>query len=207
MKTSKELRRLAREQLDLNPFSAKWLLLMLVMVVASVVLCASSLVIVGPIFVGGALSLGLAYINLGLVRNGEKPSVAGLFTKGFAKETFWKTVGLYFFEALFVFLWSCLFVVPGIIKAYSYSMSYYILADHPEYTWSEAHKASIEMMKGKKAKLFFLELSFIGWMVLSAITFGILELWVIPYISLAIANFYNENKPQEAAPVVEATAE
>ena len=94
-------------------------------------------------------------------------------------------------------LWSLLFVIPGIIATYSYSMSFYILRDNPDMDANAARKASIEMMKGNKWKLFCLELSFIGWMLLSMLTFGILLLWVGPYMETAKAAFYEELKAKQ----------
>ena len=82
--------------------------------------------------------------------------------------------------------------MPGIIKYYEYSMSYYILLENPQMRHQEARRASIKLMDGNKARLFCLHLSFIGWVILSAFTFGILLLWVVPYIETAQAAFYRE---------------
>lgn len=74
---------------------------------------------------------------------------------------------------VYIFLWSLLFLIPGIIKAYSYAMTPYILAEHPELSVNEAIDRSRAMMKGHKFDYFFLQLSFIGWMLLSIITLGV----------------------------------
>ena len=76
-------------------------------------------------------------------------------------------------------------------------MSYYILKDNPGMDANEARKASIEMMKGHKWQLFCLEFSFIGWIILSILTFGILTLWVGPYMETAKAAFYEELKANQ----------
>ena len=100
--------------------------------------------------------------------------------------------------ALFVFLWSLLLVIPGIVKAYSYAMTPYILHDNPEMGVSDSLRRSQQMMKGFKTKLFLLDLSFIGWLLLGFITFGIGLLWVCPYMATARAKFYEELKARQA---------
>ncbi len=96
--------------------------------------------------------------------------------------------------SFFTFLWSLLFVIPGIIKQYSYSMAFYVLADNPELTAREALAKSKEIMQGHKLDLFVLHLSFIGWFFLVGLTFGIAAIYVIPYMSTTVANFYNSIK-------------
>lgn len=92
-----------------------------------------------------------------------------------------------------VVLWSLLFVIPGIIASYSYSMTYYLMADNPSITSTEAINKSKEMMKGHKMELFVLELTFIGWALLATIfTFGIGLLWVSAYMETAKAEFYKK---------------
>ena len=80
--------------------------------------------------------------------------------------------------------------IPGIIKSYSYAMTMYILADHPEMAPLDAIAESKRIMTGNKWRLFCLDLSFIGWLVLCILTFGILTLWVAPYQQCARAEFY-----------------
>ena len=103
-------------------------------------------------------------------------------------------VALNFMNSLLVSLWSLLFYIPGIVKAYAYALSFYVLADHPEMTQSEARAESVRLMEGNKMRLFLLHLSFIGWYLLSALTFGILLFWVAPCINVATAFFYDELK-------------
>ena len=95
---------------------------------------------------------------------------------------------------LFTTLWSLLLIIPGIIAAYSYQMTYYILLDNPDMKVMDAIKRSKEMMNGHKMDLFVLQLSFIGWGILGICTFGILYLWLIPYMNVTTCNFYNEVK-------------
>jgi uncharacterized membrane protein len=89
-----------------------------------------------------------------------------------------------------IFLWSLLFMIPGIVKAYSYSMIYYVKNDNPHFTWSMCLAESERLMKGKRLNLFFLDLSFIGWWLLVPITFGLAAFWIAPYMEQAHAQFY-----------------
>ncbi len=82
-----------------------------------------------------------------------------------------------------------LFIIPGIVASYKYRMAIYIQIDNPEYSASECIRISKEMMMGHKAELFVLELSFIGWALLTIIPF--VSLYVLPYIETTTANFYN----------------
>ncbi len=102
-----------------------------------------------------------------------------------------------------IFLWSLLFIIPGIIKYFSYSMTPYILMEHPELSASEAIRTSKLMMKGHKFDLFYLYLTFIGWFLLSMLTAGIGLLWLTPYVRTAVAAFYADLKTSEG--VIEAT--
>ncbi len=99
-------------------------------------------------------------------------------------------------KAVYEILWSLLLVVPGIIKVYSYSMMEFILKDEPELTGEEAICKSMKMMQGHKMQLFLLDLSMIGWLILSFLTLGIGFLFLIPYNYSAHAHFYEDLKAQ-----------
>lgn len=99
-----------------------------------------------------------------------------------------------FLLGIYVFLWSLLLIVPGIIKALSYSMTCYILRDYPELKNNAAIEMSMAMMEGHKADLFWLYLTFIGWGILCILTLGIGYFWLQPYMSSTLANFYEEVK-------------
>ena len=141
--------------------------------------------IITPAF---ALSFCMFFLKL---TKGEDVSVGDIF-KGFNKTG--RALWLNILIAVFTFLWSLLLVIPGIIKAYAYSMAFYVLADNPELTASEALAKSQSMMRGHKMELFILELSFIGWFFLVGLTFGIAAIYVAPYMSATMANFYNSIK-------------
>ncbi|QFJ55134.1 DUF975 family protein [Pseudobutyrivibrio xylanivorans] len=94
---------------------------------------------------------------------------------------------------IFLFLWFCLFLIPGIIKCYSYRMVPYIIKDNPELSATEVITKSREMMNGNKWRAFLLDLSFIGWIILGVITVGLVYvLWTAPYMSSTDAALYLE---------------
>lgn len=138
--------------------------------------------------IGGAIELGLCAFHTRL-NLGQKPPFASLFERF---DIFLKALGLRLFMGLFIFLWALLLLVPGIIAAYRYSMAPYLMAEYPEMGIREAVNRSKELMQGNKGRLFCLHFSFIGWWLLSILTFGILSLWITPYVQTARAAFYLE---------------
>lgn len=150
---------------------------------------------VAVFLINGPFTLGLSNVALE-VSEGKHTSLNRLFS-GF--KDFGAAFILQLLISIFTFLWSLLFVIPGIIKAYSYSMSFFVLADHPELSAGEARKRSMYLMQGRKWKLFCLDFSFIGWYLLSILTFGILSFWVMPYYMTARAEFYQELLREEQA--------
>ena len=152
---------------------------------------ALSLIYIGGIaalFLTGAFTLGLAIMGLAVARM-QEVRAAQLFD-GF--KNYGSSLALFLLITIFTALWSLLLVIPGIIKAYSYSMSWYILADNPQMGANEARKQSMTYMNGNKWRLFCLHFSFIGWMLLGILTFGILYFWIIPYMQTAQAEFYRD---------------
>jgi len=138
---------------------------------------------------GSIIRVGYARFNLELVDRGKEPDLNGLF--GYFSH--WKNVVLTaLLQGLYVFLWSLLLVIPGIVASYSYAMTGYILAECPELTPGEALERSKEMMSGNRFRLFCLQFSFIGWSLLCALTLGIGNLWLTPYRQAATAAFYRE---------------
>lgn len=92
--------------------------------------------------------------------------------------------------SLFTFLWSLLFVIPGIVKMYAYSMAYYIKLDHPDYGWKACIDESRQLMDGHKWEKFVLDLSFLGWIIVGSLCLGVGTLWVTPYMEATNAQFY-----------------
>lgn len=109
-----------------------------------------------------------------------------------------RTLAVSLLKNVYIFLWSLLLIIPGIVKSYSYAMTYYIAKENPEMRPEECINASMRMMHGYKGRLFLLDLSFIGWLILSVLTFGILFLWVLPWMEATHVNFYEELKAKNA---------
>ena len=137
---------------------------------------------------GSVVGVGYARFNLGLV-DGGFPSFGCLFDYIY----YWKTTAVAkLLQSLYILLWSLLLVIPGIIAAYSYAMTDFILAEYPELTAGEAIARSKSLMYGNRWRLFCLHISFIGWEILSTLTLGIGNLWLRPYKQAATAAFYRE---------------
>lgn len=122
---------------------------------------------------------------------GQEPSLGSNIAYAFRSGNYGTMALAMFLRELFIALWSLLFVIPGIVKMYEYRMVPYIMADHPEMSWQEAFQRSKEMMYGSKWDTFVLDLSFIGWYLLSAITYGIVGiLYSNPYYYATCAELY-----------------
>ena len=124
------------------------------------------------------------------LRNLQEPAQVGNI--GYAFDNNYKNIAkTMFFRDMYTFFWTLLFVIPGIVKAYEYRMIPYLLADNPQMTKEEAFAESKRMMKGQKWRAFVLDLSFIGWYILSGLTLGILGVfYVIPYVRQTGAALY-----------------
>lgn len=175
MKSSAELKAIAKESLQ-----GKWLqsigAMFLYGLIAGVPLCSP------------AMQVGYLKYNVKLIRR-EYTNAADVFD-GFS--LFGKSLWLSIITAFFIYLWSLLFLIPGIIKSFSYSMAPYILAENPQMTAREALQASKDLMRGKKGQLFYLGLTFIGWFLLGALSLGIMYIWIVPYMQAAFAAFYDD---------------
>lgn len=147
------------------------------------------------------LMWGFYILFLNLTR-GEKIEYKRMFD-GFHD---WQRIGVtLLLMILYVFLWMLLFIVPGIIKSLSYSMTYYILKDDPQIKEEAAIELSKQMMEGHKMELFKLQLSFIGWALLSILSLGIGLFFLIPYMNTAFAHFYEDLKAETASTTTIAT--
>lgn len=137
------------------------------------------------------LTLGYAVAHKKLLE-GDAALLSNTF--GLAFSGWLRNVWASFLMYLFVILWSLLLVIPGIIKGLAYSMTPYILKEYPEMTANQAINLSQKMMKGHKFDLFYLGLSFIGWIFLGMFTLGIGYIWLMPYMYTAFAAFYQDVK-------------
>jgi uncharacterized membrane protein len=189
MKTNSELRAFARSQLK-----GSWLTAVGVILIYFILFGASNILPgIGALVITGPLTFGLMSYFLNKAR-GESAEFENLFD-GF--KVFIRSFLLCLLEFVFIMLWTLLFIVPGIIKSFSYSMAYFILKDNPDIGANEAITRSRKMMAGHKGKLFLLYLSFIGWILLCCLTLGIGILWLYPYMTLSVANFYEDLKKSQ----------
>jgi len=156
-----------------------------VIITVLLVAIAISLVV---LFIGSVVRVGYARYNMKLV-SGEPSSVGELF---YDFHRFGTCFVMNLVQSLLIFVGMLLFIVPGVILTYSYAMAHYILAEHPDYTATQALSESRQMMKGHKFRLFCLQISFIGWAILTAFTCGIGSLFLTPYMEAANAIFYLE---------------
>ena len=190
MVSNKELCLRARKTLGEGLFSNGWIYAVLVVFLVELVIAVTSSFIIG-IIVLGVIGIGGANYYLGRARSVIRQEDLSSLLYG-VKGDLAGNVVIGLLTTLFTFLWSLLFIIPGIVKAYSYSMAYYIKLDHPEYTARQAIDESIILMEGKRWKLFLLDLSFIGWFILGALCLGLGTLWATAYMEMAHAEFYRD---------------
>lgn len=145
------------------------------------------------LILAGPLALGVAIFSLNLSRDYEAKS--DQIFDGF--KNFGNSIGAYLLMGLFVLLWTLLLIIPGIIAALSYSMTFFIIADNEDIGPMDAIDESKRMMDGYKGKLFRMYLRFLGWSILCLLTLGIGFLWFIPYAYVSLAKFYDDIKENE----------
>jgi len=188
MKTRAEIKAIAKEN-----FKANYWPLIGITVLVSVLtsaLCGTGI----GFLLTPALTVGLTFVYIAaFFGDKENASMGNVFNVGFAK--FGRNLGSILLQGLLICLWCMLLYIPGIIKAFAYSMAPYILADCPEVGAVDAITLSRRMMKGHKWEFFVFNLSFIGWIFLSIISFGLVAVFYAgPYMSVACAGYYVELK-------------
>ena len=189
MKTFNELKASAKTQIKGKIGILFAMFLIMIVILIGVSIASRFVPVLGFIanqLVNVAFYLGGAWVFLRIAK-GEEVSVGNIF---YGFEDLWTAIKAQFFMCLFTLLWSLLLIIPGIIKAYAYSMTFYILAENKGMPVLEAITLSRKMMNGHKMDFFLLSLSFIGWFILVAITFGIAGIWVYPYFYATLTNFY-----------------
>lgn len=137
----------------------------------------------------GPLTIGAYYLVLNVIRE-TSARMGDLFRWFSDGSKLMKSFLTYLLMYVYLMLWTLLLIIPGIIKSFSYSMTYFILNDRPEYTANQAITESRRMMNGHKMDYFLLCLSFLGWFILSILTLGIGFLWSAPYFYATSAAFY-----------------
>lgn len=144
------------------------------------------------LFVINPLTVGFLNAFNRLHLSGDENLTGNMLKISFGK-LFRNVMGM-FLMCLFAFLWTLLFIVPGVVKSFAYVLTPYILEDNPEISANQAINLSCRMMKGHKFELFLLMLSFIGWILVGILTLGVGYLWLIPYMYTAMAAFYQDVK-------------
>ena len=181
-------------QMAKESLKGKWgLAIGTIVVYFLIVVCIQEIPIVGAIaslIIAGPFALGLAYFSLSISRN-QEAKLEQIF-QGF--NNFGTALGAYLLMIGFILLWTLLLIIPGIIAAMSYSMTVYIIADDNSIGAMDAIDKSKKMMDGYKWKLFRLGLRFLGWSLLCILTLGIGFLWLMPYMQVSLAKFYDDVK-------------
>ena len=150
------------------------------------------IVLVAKVFVGNLLKMG-GY-RFFILNQTAQPGI-GTLLDGFRSGHYVNIVLTMFLRDLFTTLWSLLLVVPGIVKHYEYLMVPYIIAENPAMDYKEAFQISKQMMDGEKMEAFIMDLSFLGWYMLSAVTCGLLAIFYVnPYVQASFAEMYTFNK-------------
>lgn len=150
------------------------------------------IVLVAKVFVGNLLKMG-GY-RFFILNQTAQPGI-GTLLDGFRSGHYVNIVLTMFLRDLFTTLWSLLLVVPGIVKHYEYLMVPYIIAENPAMDYKEAFQISKQMMDGEKTEAFIMDLSFLGWYLLSAVTCGLLAIFYVnPYVQASFAEMYTFNK-------------
>lgn len=185
----KVIKQKAKDQLGNNIFSQPWMMGLLICLLGTAIIGVTGRITFGiaTIVLVGPITAGVYYAYLKQAR-GKEMEIKDLFTP--ISTDFGQTFLLGLMTGIFVFLWSLLLVVPGIIAAYSYEMAFNIKIDHPELDWYSCIKASKRMTKGHKWELFVLDLSFIGWAFVGVLCLGVGTLWVAAYQQAARTQFY-----------------
>ena len=193
------LRKNARMQLGGGIFQSRWLNMLFVCAILSTLTglaayfsqdsSAFSFESIIGFLLTGALTYGTARVTVNCVK-GNAWDVKQVFC-GF-KEGYGKTLLLHFLHSLFIFLWTLLLVIPGIVKTYSYAMVYYLQQEEGglQREPNDLITESRHLMDGYKWQLFCLDFSFIGWYILGVLCFGVGVYFVVPYHQMARANFY-----------------
>lgn len=182
-----EFRRIADQKLD-----GKWSEAALVQFLYSLFVgFVTSIGGIGMFVLGGPINIGYAMF-IDEVYRGERPNIATL-VKGF-DDKLGDRILLGLVSQLYLMLWSMLFIIPGIIKSFSYSMIYFIQLENSDMHYEDIIMRSRKIMNGNKWRLFCLYLSHIAWYILVFLTFGILSFWVEPKVNLAKYAMYQEIK-------------
>lgn len=188
MKTAKEYKGIAKSNLK----GSYWNAFLVSLIVTGLTTAIAAIPVIGTI----ASVLATPFLLIGMfawfigLSAGEVKPFGILFEAG--KTNYVKALCTYLLQALYLALWSLLFVIPGLVKSYSYTMAMYLRTKKPELGANEAITLSREIMNGRKWKLFCLHFSFIGWFILCILTFGLGFIFLKPYIDATNVTFYED---------------
>ena len=191
MPENKEIRAIARGELKGN-WTQPVLCTLVYLLVGAGIAVIPFVGSIAALLVTVPLSFGFILTFLGFMRNENRTEMVGQPFKVFNE--YGRYLGGSLLVSIFTILWALLLIIPGIIKAYAYAMTPYIMKDQPELSAVDCIDRSMSMMNGYKWKLCLLDLSFIGWWLLSILTLGIGSLWLSPYVYCSRAQFYEELK-------------
>ena len=192
MKRAREYRKDSRELLGHEIFGSKWMWALLMLLIVSAAVSAASGVTCGiaALVVAGPLEYGCIRVYLRLVRHEDEHAEIKHLWAGF-KGKIGQTFVVELLQFIYLFLWSLLLIIPGIIKSYSYAATMYLVHEK-DLSGNEAITASRKLMKGRKWKLFCLDLSFIGWYIVGLLCLGVGVLWVDTYRTMARTLFFED---------------
>lgn len=183
MKTNKIIMENARKSLAKN-WEVPIATYLVDMIISGIGGCVG-LIIIGP------MQFGSSFFALNIADH-KKINIVQIF-EGF-RVKFAESIIAFLLTTLYVILWSILLIIPGIIAAIAYSQTFFILVNDRKISAIDAMKKSKKIMEGNKIKYLCLCFRFTGWIIISMLTFGIGFLWLIPYINVSFANFYNDIK-------------
>ena len=192
MRKAREYRAESRELLGHKLFGAKWMWPLLLLMIASAAISVVSGLTWGlaAFVVAGPMGYGLISVFLRVARKEDEHAEIRNLWDGF-KGKFGQSLVVELLQCIYVFLWTLLLIIPGIIKSYAYSASMYLLHEHG-LEGNEAITESRKLMKGRKWKLFCLDLSFIGWYIVGVLCLGVGCLWVSTYHTMARTLFFED---------------
>ncbi len=188
MRTNPEIRKDVQTHMEGN-WTNMVVISLVFCLIATFTRCSFPLVL----FVYCPLALGFVMTMMHFVRGTKSVSVEDIFS-AFNAKFYWKSMGLGILVWVYTFLWSLLFLVPGVVKACSYFLAPYILADNPELTAEEAICRSMRLMDGHKMQIFLMSLGYLCLATLSSVLLFIPMLWLVPYYQVAYVKFYEEVK-------------
>ena len=165
-----------------------------IVMIALVTIIFAFAIAVAQLVVGSAVWVGYSKFNLDLTARNKKLKLGVLFSYF---KNLGNAFGTRFLSGLYIFLWSLLFWIPGIVASYSYAIAGFILAENPQLSPRDALSESKRLMKGRRWNLFCLDFSFIGWHLLCVLSLGIGYIWLVPYIQASYAEFYRQVKREE----------